>query len=120
MRYQQHSHNTLSGRNSNALSLAAVTMFLISSVSAFAQQGSFATNPQAQIHNQTVSQSAEQNTPSQMTPPNSALSGATALAGLMQNVVANSSHQQQLTNLNTDCGHVIELLLANKLRQNSF
>jgi hypothetical protein len=95
-------------------------MFLISSVSAFAHQGSFATNPQAQIHNQTVGQSAEQNTPSQMTPPNSAVSGATALGGLMQNVATNGSQQRQVTNLNSNCGHVIELLLANKLRQNTF
>jgi hypothetical protein len=120
MRYQLHSHNSQPVHHSNAFSLAAVTMFLISSVSAFAHQGSFATNPQAQIHNQTVGQSAEQNTPSQMTPPNSAVSGATALGGLMQNVATNGSQQRQVTNLNSNCGHVIELLLANKLRQNTF
>ena len=120
MKYRLHFHNSQSGGHSIALSLAAVTLFLISSVSAFAQQASFATNPQGQIHNQTVGQSIEQNTPSQMTPPNSAVSGATALGGLMQNVVANSSHQRQVTNLNSDCGHLIELLLANKFRQNTF
>ena len=120
MKYQRHSHNSQSGRHSNALSLTAVTMFLISSVSAFAQQGSFATNPQDQIHNQTVGQSVEQNTPPQMTPPNTAASGATAPGGLMQNVLANSSQPRQVTNLNSDCGHVIELLLANKFRQNAF
>ena len=120
MKYQPRFYSNQSGGYSNALSLAAVTMFLISSVSVFAQQGSFATNPQAQIQNQTVGQSVEQNTPSQMTPPNSAVSGATAPGGLMQNVAANGSNQRQVTSLNSDCGHVIELLLANKLRQNTF
>jgi hypothetical protein len=38
----------------------------------------------------------------------------------MQNVATNGSQQRQVTNLNSNCGHVIELLLANKLRQNTF
>ena len=54
-----------------------------------------------------------------LTSPNAA-SGSSIVGGVTQSTVTSISAQPSLTTLNTDCGHVIELLIANKFRQNTF
>ena len=65
-------------------------------------------------------QAAFQNPAPPATPQQSEPSGLAILGGAMQSGVASVPAQQSLTTLNYDSGHVIQLLMANKFRQNTY
>lgn len=65
-------------------------------------------------------QAAFQNPAPPATPQQSGPSGLAILGGAMQSGVASVPAQQSLTTLNYDSGHVIQLLMANKFRQNTY
>ena len=94
----------------------ASLIFLLSSMTAVAQQGSPSPNLSGQLPGQTVTQKAG----SPMELPQSAPSGLAILGGVTQGSVSHVAAQPLLTTLNFDSGHVIQLLMANKFRQNTF
>ena len=97
------------------LPLAALIL-LLSSMTAVAQHGPASPNQPGQSLGQTIPQDS---VPPTATSPN-APSSLSILGGATQSAVTSVSAQPSLTTLNCDCGHVIQLLMANKFRQNTF
>lgn len=94
----------------------AALILLLSSITAVAQQGPVSPNPPEQLLGQTLTQ----NPASPMPPSTGAPSGLSILGGLTPSVPTSVSAQPSLTTLNFDSDHVIQLLMANKFRQNTF
>ena len=106
-----------SGSRDTTLFLIALAVLLVQSMTAFAQQGSVPMNQPEQIP--APGQSVSQNpAPPAMTQPG-APSGLSILGGITPSSVTSVPAQPSLTTLNFDGGHVIQLLMANKFRQNT-
>ena len=106
------------GSRHTTLFLTALASLLVPTMTAFAQQGSVPVNPPEQSSG--PGQAVIQNPASPATNQPGAPSGLSILGGVTQSAVSNVLAQPSLTTLNFDCGHVIQLLMANKFRQNTF
>lgn len=104
-----------SGGGQSHLPLAAL-MLLLSSLTAVAQQGPVSPG----LPGQSLGQTMPPNSVSSMAMSPSSPTGLSILGGVTQNAVTSIAAQPSLTTLNVDCDHVIQLLMANKFRQNTF
>lgn len=107
--------HTLSAGAHTPLPLAALIL-LLTTMTAFGQQGSVAPDLLGELPGQTNTP----NTGTPITPPQNASSGLEILGRMTQGGGVNVASQPSLTAMNFDCGHVIQLLIANKFRQNTF
>ncbi len=105
------------GSRHTTLFLTALAL-LVPTMTAFAQQGSVPVNPPEQSSG--PGQAILQNPAAPATLQQGASSGLAILGGVTQSNVSSVSAQQSLTTLDSDCGHVIQLLMANSFRQNTF
>lgn len=107
-----------SGSRRITLFLTALALLLVQAMTAFAQQGSVPVNQPGQSPGS--GQAVFQNPASPVIPQQRESSGLAILSGETQSGVTSVPAQPSMTTLNSDCGHVIQLLMANKFRQNTF
>lgn len=105
----------------STLFLTAVTLMLVHSTTASAQQQTAPVDQPRQLHGpgSTISRIPSSPTTS-VAPQQAPSSGLAILGGTHTNGVTEVPAQTSLTTLPCDCSHVIQLLMANKFRQNTF
>ncbi len=104
------------GSHRTTLCPMAFASLLLTSMTAFAQQESVSPDLSGQLPDQTITQ----NSGSPLASQQGVSSGLATPGGVTQSGVNRVHVQPTLTTLNFDCGHVIQLLMANKFRQNTF